>query len=276
MTAELAHYDGVSLSMSQASIAQVDEVLTEFLSRDPEPIFNASDLAKRMARPTHMIREVVREAFGRGRESQDVKDLYKASKDTLVPNLTLEDFADMFAQTLSYGLFAARVNYNTGDFERRRAVYDIPAANPFLREVFNLIAGHNSDSEPFIGFVDDLAQLLGSADMEAILADFGKRGVRQDPVMHFYETFLAAYDPDIRERRGVFYTPEPVISYIVRSVDHILKGRFGCADGLGDPSMWNYETLDVVDGEERRVTRRAHRVLILDPACGTGSFCMGS
>lgn len=275
MSAELAQYDGTSLSMSRGSIAQVDEVLTEFLNRAPEPISNASVLAKRMARLTHMIREVVRGAFGRGSESQDVRDLYKASKDTLVPNLTLEDFADMFAQTLSYGLFAARVNHDTGDFDRRRAVYDIPAANPFLREVFNLVAGHNSDSEPFMGFVDDLAQLLGSSDMETILSDFGKRGIRQDPVMHFYETFLAAYDPDIRERRGVYYTPEPVISYIVRSVDHILKDRFGCGEGLGDRTKWDYEAPEVVDGEEKRITKQAHRVLLLDPACGTGSFLYG-
>ena len=141
-----------------------------------------------------------------------------------------------------------------------------------LRQIFSLTAGPNAENEPFIGFVDDIAQLLANSDMEVILSDFGRRGVRQDPVMHFYETFLAAYDPQLRERRGVYYTPEPVISYIVRSVDHILKEKFGCAEGLADYQQSEYEVLEQLNGEHKKVTKQAHRVLVLDPACGTGSF----
>ena len=120
--------------------------------------------------------------------------------------------------------------------------------------------------------MNDLSQLLAHADMEAILSDFGRRAMREDPIMHFYETFLAAYDPGLRERRGVYYTPEPVISYIVRSVDHLLQERFDCPEGLADYSMSDYETLDDVGGEQKPVKRQSHRVLVLDPACGTGSF----
>ena len=134
-----------------------------------------------------------------------------------------------------------------------------------MRQVFDLVTGPDLNEEPFVSFVDDLAQLLNAAQMDLVLADFGKRGARQDPIMHFYETFLAAYDPAERERRGVYYTPEPVISYIVRSVDHLLRERFGCREGLADHGKARYRD---DDGAERE----AHRVLVLDPACGTGSF----
>ncbi len=271
--ATLADDDGSgNLTANNAYITETDELLSAFIDRRPEPVVNPQDLAQRMARLTHMIRDVVQEAFNNDHASMDVKDLYEATQKALVADLSLEDFADMFAQTLAYGLFASRVNHSAGDFHRRTAVYDIPAANPFLREIFNLVAGFNAENEPFIGFVDDLAQLLANSDIQAILADFGKRGALQDPIMHFYETFLTAYDPNLRDRRGVYYTPEPVISYIVRSVDLLLRERFGCPEGLADYQMAEYQTMEQVDGEQKPVTKPAHRVLILDPACGTGSF----
>lgn len=272
MVARLAENQDSKLSVSSNDISQADGILSAFLSRSPEPVTSPRELAERMARLTHMVRDIVHEGLTRERASQDVKDLYRAAREALVPNLTQDDFSDMFAQTLAYGLFAARVNHDTNDFKRRDAIYDIPTANPFLREIFGLTAGPNSEREPFIGFVDDLAQLLANSDMEAILADFGNRGVRQDPVMHFYETFLAVYDPQVRERRGVYYTPEPIISYIVRSVDYLLKRRFGCPEGLSDYQQTEYEVLEQVDEEQKTVKKWAHRVLVLDPACGTGSF----
>ena len=132
-----------------------------------------------------------------------------------------------------------------------------------------MVTGPTLDDEPFVSFVDDLTQLLGNADVEAILSSFGTRGARQDPILHFYEPFLAAYDPSMRERRGVYYTPEPVVSYIVRSVDWLLSERFNCSGGLADHSMTSYE---YVDDEGKTEQRHSHRVLVLDPACGTGTF----
>ncbi len=125
------------------------------------------------------------------------------------------------------------------------------------------------DDEPFVSFVDDLTQLLGNADIGAILSAFSKREARQDPILHFYEPFLAAYDPTLREQRGVYYTPEPVVSYIVRSVDQLLRQRFNCPAGLADYAMTNYE---YADEEGNNTLKRSHRVLVLDPACGTGTF----
>src|SRR5207247_10364729 len=140
--------------------------------------------------------------------------------------------------------------------------------NPLLRQLFNFIAGPDLDEEPYAGFVDDLVQLLADTDMEAVLADFGTRTQQQDPVVHFYETFLAAYDPKLREVRGVYYTPEPVVSYIVRSVDYLLRERFDCTDGLADTSTVTYT---YVDEQGERRTEHSPRVLLLDPACGTGT-----
>ena len=217
-----------------------------------------------------MIRSVIEEGFKQDHVSQDVEDLYDATKSVLVPDLTEEEFADMFAQTLAYGLFAARVNHTVGAFCRQNAAHQIPATNPFLQQLFSTVTGPTLDDEPFVSFVDDLTQLLGSADMEAILSDFGKRAAHQDPIMHFYEPFLAAYDPSLREQLGVYYTPEPVVSYIVRSVDYLLRQCFDCPTGLADHVMTNYEY--AVDDQGKTAQARSHRVLVLDPACGTGTF----
>ena len=185
----------------------------------------------------------------------------------LIHDLSEEQFADMYAQTIAYGLFAARVNAPADEhFSRQHAAYDLPKTNPFLRQMFGQIAGPELD-ERIAWAVDDLAELLARARMDLVLEDFGKRTRQEDPVVHFYETFLAAYDRKMREARGVYYTPEPVVSYIVRSVDHILKTEFGLPDGLADNSM-----IEVPVPGKPKETRMVHKVQILDPACGTGTF----
>ena len=256
--------DGDRLTATSGGIDALYGLLKFFLTQGPAKVASAEELAERMARIAHMIRNIVAEGFKQNHVSHGVSDLYAASRQALVPDMAEDTFADMFAQTLAYGLFAARVNHD-GPFRWQDAAHDIPAANPFIRQVFDLVTGPDLNEEPFVSFVDDLAQLLNAAQMDLVLADFGKRGARQDPIMHFYETFLAAYDPELREQRGVYYTPEPVISYIVRSVDHLLRERFDCPEGLADHGKALYRD---DDGAERE----AHRVLVLDPACGTGSF----
>ena len=148
------------LVANRDGISKTAELLSAFFAKNPEPVSSPEELAQRMARLTQMIRDVVREAFDNGRVSQDVNGLYEATKQTLVHDLSIDDFADMFAQTLAYGLFAARVNTSAAGFHWSSAARSIPPANPFLRQVFNLTAGINAESEPFIGFVDDLSQLL--------------------------------------------------------------------------------------------------------------------
>ena len=262
------------LKRNKDGLQAVAQLLRAFLEHKPTPINNPRELAKRMARLTHMIRDIIIDAIEGGLASNTLRDLRSAFAQALIPDLDRAeksaDFADMYAQTIAYGLFAARCNHHTpGPFRRLGAAAEIPKTNPFLRKLFETITGVDLDDEPYAGFVDDLAALLAHADMGAILEHFGKRPRQQDPVVHFYETFLAAYDPALREARGVYYTPEPVVSYIVRSVDHLLKTRFGCDEGLADTSVCESRH----PGKKgRQAKETTPRVLILDPACGTGTF----
>ena len=284
-TARLSEQDGGAgggkLALSESGVRAVSDLLAGFFSRAPSPVASADELAERMAMSTRMMRDIVERGLETGRTSADLSDLYAAMRETLVPDLSAESFADMFAQTLAYGLFAAKVNHQSGQsgqsgaFARGNAAALIPRTNPFVRQIFRVIAGPDLDDEPFVGFVDDLTQLLNGADMESVLRGFGQRAARQDPIMHFYERFLAAYDPATRERRGVYYTPEPVVGYIVRSVDRVLRDDFGCAEGLADRSMASYSVeIEGEDGIEVRESE-SHRVLVLDPACGSGAFLYG-
>lgn len=244
----------------------IEAMLTRFLGQQPPRIADARLLSERMAAFAHLIRDLTVTAFAKGRASSMLADLRRAFEQVLLPDLTIETFADMFAQTLTYGLFAARVNHAGGRFTRTDATHEIPQTNPFLRHLFGVLAGPQLDAEPFAGLVDDLAQMLDRADIDAILADFGRRRPREDPVVHFYETFLNSYDPQLREARGVYFTPEPVVSYIVRSVDHLLRTRFGCTQGLANAAVAEYAA------EQGSVPKQGPRVTILDPAVGTGTF----
>lgn len=246
---------GGKLLRNKHGAKALPELLKDFLSHKPAPIATPRELAERMARLAFLIRDVIMEAFALDMASPMLRDLRHAFALTLLPDLDepekTGEFADMYAQTLAYGLFSARAMDTAKGFTRQDAQNLIPKTNPFLRNFFYQITGPDMDEEPHAGFVDDLAHLLENADMAAILADFGKRTRQEDPVVHFYETFLAAYDPQLRETRGVYYTPEPVVSYIVRSVDALLRSRFGCPWGLAEMQK---------------------DVYILDPATGTATF----
>jgi len=269
--AHLAH-DG-KLTRDGAGAEAARELLASFLAHAPERIDKPKDLAVHMARLTHAIHDIIIETFKQDRASNTLAGLHQAFQKTLIPDLAVEQFADMFAQTLAYGLFAARCNHKGPEpFRRLGAAAEIPKTNPFLRHLFDTMTGLALDDEPFVGFVDDLVELLANVDMGAILRDFGKRTRKQDPIVHFYETFLIAYNPKDRKLRGVYYTPEPVISYIVRSVDHLLKTRFRLPDGLADRATVEYEREERQGDKITKVKATSPRVLILDPACGTGGF----
>jgi hypothetical protein len=254
-------------------------LLLGFLSQKPVDIASAEQLARRLANLTHLIRDIIIRAFQVGQASQQLRDWRDAFATTLLPELAPQTdagkeseaagkFADMFAQTLAYGLFSARAASGGTKFTREKAQKLIPRANPFLRTFFEQITGAALDDEPFAGFVEDVIQTLDHADMARVMEDFGKHRRRRDPVVHFYETFLQAYDPKLRELRGVYYTPEPVVNYIVQSIDRLLKDKFGLKAGLADHSKI---TLKRKEGE-REITDETHRVLILDPATGTATF----
>jgi len=230
-------------------IQAIANLMECFLAEKAKSVGTPQELAQRMAKLSHMIRDLIIEAFKQEEDTGSLHSQLAAFRDNLIPDLSPEYFADMYAQTITYGLFAARCAApDIKDFTRQNAAYLLPKTNPFLRKLFNTIAGPELD-ERIAWLVDDLAQILAQADMEAILKNFGKYSGKEDPVVHFYETFLTAYDPKVREMRGVYYTPEPVVSYIVRSIDHLLKTRFDKPQGLTDENTF-----------------------ILDPATGTATF----
>jgi predicted helicase len=223
-----------------------------------------------MAALAQLTRNAISLAFQSEEGGGSLHAQMEGFKQVLLPDLDNEQFADMYAQTICYGLFAARCNTKPNiPFTREHAAYDIPKTNPFLRKMFNYIAGPDLD-ERIVWVVADLAELLNRSDMASILQDFGKRTRQEDPVVHFYETFLAQYDPKLREMRGVYYTPEPVVSYIVRSVDYVLKKAFDLPDGLADYSKINMVSSDGKTSVDPN--KLPHTVQILDPATGTGTF----
>ena len=257
---------GMNIVGESAGHANVRALLDAFFNAETVVVGDAADLARRMAGKTRLLRDGIRCILDE-KDNGDVgalRELLASYREVLISDLGAEEFADLQAQTAAYGLFAARCLHDgpPEEFTRQTAVF--AQTTPFLRDVFGRIAGPTTD--PRIAWiVDDLAQLLCRADMAAILEDFGRRTRQEDPVVHFYEDFLAAYDPKLRELRGVYYTPEPVVSYIVRSVDSLLRRKFGLTDGLADTTTVEAQA---ANGE----TRMSPRVLILDPAAGTGTF----
>ena len=247
-------------------IEQVSKLLQGFMITQTPTVSNPRELATRMASMAQLIRNAISLAFKSEYGAGSLNEQMEGFQQVLLPDLNADQFADMYAQTICYGLFAARCNAKPNiTFTREHAVYDIPKTNPFLRKMFGYIAGPDLD-ESIVWAVDDLAEVLNRSDMGAILRDFGKRTRQEDPVVHFYETFLAAYDPKMREARGVYYTPEPVVSYIVRSVDYLLKKDFALPDGLADATKLKASTADGTYSME------THKVQILDPATGTATF----
>lgn len=273
LTVQLATAADGKIKPVKNSEQSLQELFAAFLTTSTPTVNSPKELAHRMAALARLIRDIMKAAFNEedltDNEPDPLHEQLEGFRKVLIHDLSPAQFADMYAQTICYGLFAARCNAPaTERFTRQNAGFDLPKTNPFLRKMFDYIAGVNLD-ERIVWAVDDLAELLHHTDMEAILKDFGKHTRQEDPVVHFYETFLAAYDSRMREARGVYYTPEPVVSYIVRSIDHILKTDFKLKDGLADatkikvPQTTGKKKMDV------------HKVQILDPATGTGTFLYG-
>ena len=264
-------------------------LLKAFWGYQGQTITSANNLAKYMAAKTRMLAGVIKNALDQNNESLGLNDeisemddelisQLNAFKERLIHDLEPATFADIYAQTIAYGLFSARLHDTTLDtFTRHEAAELIPAANPFLRRFFQYIAGYDLDSR-ISWIVDDLADLFRAVDVGELMKDYGKATQRNDPFLHFYETFLAEYNPKLRKSRGVYYTPEPVVNFIVRAVDDILQTRFDLAQGLADTSKTVIE-VDTpaspsmsVQGENKKSKQEIHKVQILDPATGTGTF----
>ena len=245
----LAEWDGKKIIARANAAEEWAQLIGAFLNHRAETLRTPTQLAQKLAAQTRLLKEAVLRILQAEQGQGELSSEKAAFEATLLPNLTDDEFADMFAQTIAYGMFTARrFDTTPKDFSRQEAANLIPKTNPFLRRFFQYIAGH--DLHPGLAWlVDNMAELMLRVDMTAILEHYGRKRGFEDPVFHFYERFLAAYDPHLRESRGVYYTPEPVVDFIVRGVDELLRGRFGRAQGLADGNT-----------------------LILDPAVGTATF----
>ena len=275
--AEIQHGQIVPLPANYASFANL---IKDFCAFNGQTIKSSKKLAEMMAGKARMLADVIEKALNSDEENQEnstLKDQMSAFRQVLMHDIRNREFADIYAQTIAYGMFAARLHDPTlPTFTRQEAAGLIPKTNPFLRTLFQYIAGYDLDSR-IAWIVDGLADLFRATDVAALLKNFGKATQTHDPIIHFYETFLAEYDPKLRKARGVWYTPEPVVNFIVRAVDDILKTEFGLPQGLADTSKTSV-TLKVPTHDkrfkagQREYEQEVHKVQILDPATGTGTF----
>lgn len=256
---------------------ELERQLRLFAEQKPISIRSAAKLAEMMAAKAAIIKDEIGIALGEDPQFRSgLGGQYKSFKANLLPALEPGEFADIYAETITYGMFAARFHDDDlSTFSRQEALEKLPASNPFLKGLFEYIAGPQLPKR-LTYIVDDLVHLMRASDPHSLFRDFGKFTARNDPFVHFYEDFLAAYNPKKRRSRGVWYTPEPVVDFIVRAVDDVLKTEFGLADGLADTSKvtvdWDTGQDDPKTGTPRTVKKEVHKVQILDPATGTGTF----
>jgi len=232
------------------NIADLKELFETFFSFSLPSVKTARSLAIELAKRTRFLRDeviAVELAENDGKGHRQIIGFYEAFKKYLITTLTEKQFADLYAQTITYGLFAARTRAN-GEFNRIMAYNYIPSTIGILKDVFRFISLEDPPKSLQV-IVDDIAELLWVTEVKKILDEYYQNGKGNDPIIHFYETFLSTYDPGIREKRGVYYTPEPVVSYIVKSIHSILKTHFHLSDGLAN-----------------------QEVKLLDPAGGTLTF----
>ncbi len=251
-SATIARYHTANVLKTKPPLQNIEDferLANAFFSFKLPKTFTAESLATQLARRTRFLRDIIFTELQEEKNSKE-KDLtgyYNAFQEFLIPSLSEEDFSDLYAQSITYGMFAARTR-NPGEFTRKNTINYIPHTTGILSDLFRYISLGRL-SEQMTAIIDDIAAVLNVADINSILEQYYKQGKGEDPIMHFYETFLNQYDPSTREKRGVYYTPEPVVKYIVRSVHEILKTDFNMPDGLANEG-----------------------VTLLDPAAGTLTF----
>lgn len=262
------------------NFATFENLIRDFCTHVGQTIKSSKRLAEMMAGKARLLSDVIGKALTSDEahhEDSTLKDQMLGFKQILIHDITPQGFADVYAQTIAYGMFAARLHDPTlPTFSRQEAAELIPRSNPLLRKLFGYIAGPDIDDR-IKWIVDSLVEIFLACNVEEILKNYGKATKMEDPIIHFYETFLSEYDPKLRKARGVWYTPQPVVKFIVRAVDDILKTEFGLPQGLADTSKTTIKT-NTQNPDKRSATgykqteQEVHKVQILDPATGTGTF----
>lgn len=277
---KIAELKNKKVSIIPENFKEFERLLLDFTNQKVQTITSTSILAKMMAGKAQLMASILEKALLSDEENEidsTLRDQLISFRNILIADLKVNEFADIYAQTVSYGLFAARLHDKSLDsFSRYEAADLIPKSNPFLRNLFGYIAGPNLDDR-IKWLVDALVDIFRATDISLLLNDFMSKEGASDPIIHFYENFLQEYDAKIRKNRGVWYTPEPLVSFIVRSIDDVLVDDFKLIDGLSDTSKTEI-ILNTQNEDKRTKTRykqikkEVHKVQVLDPATGTGTF----
>lgn len=285
----LAEVQGDNIVLCKEDLEDFIALVNHIASTKPSKITSAKRLAIQMAAKARILASTINNAFCLAEEdcksaekNKQLQGQLDAFRKVLINDLTPQGFADIYAQTVAYGMFAARLHDNTPDnFSRQEAANLIPKTNPFLRNIFQQIAGYDLD-ERIAWIVDDLINVFLATDVQKVMKNYSQKGIHRDPMIHFYEDFLKAYNPSLRKLKGVWYTPQPVVQFIVRAVDEILQRDFELSEGLADYSKFVHEVVnEQYEKGEKKIKGKSssptikqvmHRVQILDPATGTGTF----
>lgn len=258
------------------NFSEFEQLLGNFCSYNIENIKTASQLAELMAHKAKLLAQTIEQALLQDKENKEESSLYdqfKAFKEILIHDISEKNFADVYAQTITYGLFTARYHDPTlPTFSRIEAYNLLPKSNPFLKKLFGYLAGLEVDKR-IEWIADDLIQVFLACDVTKMLNTYDYKQYK-DPIVHFYEDFLEKYDPVQRKAMGVWYTPIPVVNFMVQALDHILKKHFNLPKGLADNSKVKVKIKQTSKGEGGydEIEKEFHRVQLLDPATGTGTF----
>jgi predicted helicase len=247
------------------------QLFRNFTTTISQTIKSPTRLAEMMAGKARLMADIIEKSLNEDDEQGNMSNLKRqmlSFQKMLISDIDNKSYSDLYSQTISYGLFAARYHDpSLPTFSREEALKLIPRSNPFLRKLFKDISDDELDFR-LVWIVDELVSVFLASDVASIMKDFGKSTKQEDPVVHFYETFLGAYNPAIRKQRGVWYTPQPVVNFIVRAVDDILKKEFDFKEGLADSSKKKIK----VSYQGKEIEKEVHQVQVLDPATGTGTF----
>lgn len=255
-----------------------------FVSGYRQAIHDSVTLTVQLAAEAQNIRNRILDILEVESRNGYVHLLYEKFRNTLIHDMTESQFADMYAQTVVYGLFSARCMDKTqGNFSAEEAIDCIPNTNPFLKSLMKECLGSENNTK--LSFdeleISNVVELLRNTRIEAIIQDFNRQtgGGREDPVIHFYEEFLTAYDKAQKVQRGVYYTPQPVVNFMVRAVDSIIKEQFGLRDGLASKET---KKIKVKRKSYKKRAGQGYKeveelvdvpaIQVLDPATGTGTF----
>ncbi|MBR8636045.1 type ISP restriction/modification enzyme [Campylobacter jejuni] len=244
-------------SLLDTKTQELNELFSIFFSKIPNPINSALDFANHLSLRTRILKDELLLSS----KNETLLSLFNTFKETLYKELSYEEFCDSFAQTLTYSLFLAKLNNDTAkEIDLNNAKKFIPKSFPLIRSMSGFLDDSFENLENIKWLLEEIINIINHIDITSIIKELNKTGEKdlfnrptilsthKDPYLHFYETFLASYDPKLREVRGVYYTPAPVVIFIINAIDEALKQDFNHKKGLSEALDKNITLLDFATG----------------------------